>query len=165
MTHITLTREALIAMDPCDLPEHLRRFGDAESMDVRQAFKAGFTIGDVLWVAGEMGLRSDCVRVAIFAAKQVAHLNTDPRVQAAIDAAQTWVDNPSRDTAAAAAAAADAAAADADADADAAAAAAAAAYAARAAAARAAYAARAAAARAAYAAAYAIKQYMIELWS
>ena len=156
MTYITLTREALIAMDPCDLPERLGRFGDAESMDIRQAFEAGFTIRDILWVAGEMGLKSDCVRVAIFAAKQVAHLNTDPRVQAAIDAAQAWVDNPSQD-AAYAAHAADAARAAAYAAADAA-------YAAHAAdAARAAaYAAADAAADAAYAA---VKQYMIEIWS
>ena len=80
------------------------------------------------------------VRLAILSASDVRHLNTDPRVGAAIDAAQAWVDDPTY--------AADANAADADANA------AYAAYAAAAADANAAYAANAAAydANAAYAA-------------
>lgn len=53
------------------------------------------------------------VRIAAEEAQRVAHLNSDPRVQAAIDAALAWADTPTY--AAAAAARAAAAAADADA--------------------------------------------------
>ena len=35
------------------------------------------------------------VRLGLWAARQVAHLNNDPRVSAAIDAAETWCDEPS----------------------------------------------------------------------
>ena len=52
------------------------------------------------------------VRIAAEEAQRVAHLNSDPRVQAAIDAALAWADTPTYDAAARATyAAADAAAA------------------------------------------------------
>jgi hypothetical protein len=92
----------------------------------------------------------DQVKFALFCAKQVAHLNSDPCVKAALSAAEAWVEDPSKDNRLKCKEAADAAyAADADAayaayaayaaDADAAAAAAAAAAWAAAAAAWAAY--------------------------
>jgi hypothetical protein len=46
------------------------------------------------------------VRIAAEEAQRVAHLNSDPRVQAAIDAALAWADTPTYAAAAAAAAAA-----------------------------------------------------------
>ena len=63
------------------------------------------------------------VRIAAEEAQRVAHLNSDPRVQAAIDAALAWADTPTYAAADAAYAAADAAyaaaaAADADDDAE-----------------------------------------------
>ena len=94
MPKVTLTREALVALKPCDLPDRLRMFGDSDSMGVREAFDAGFTVADVLWVAGRLGLAQDCARVALFAAKQVAHFNPDPRVAAALEAAQRCIDDP-----------------------------------------------------------------------
>lgn len=49
------------------------------------------------------------VRIAAEEAQRVAHMNSDPRVQAAIDAALAWADTPTYDAAYAARAAADAA--------------------------------------------------------
>ena len=163
MPKVTLTRETLVALKPCDLPDRLRKFGGADAMGVREAFDAGFTVADVLWVAGRLGLAQDCARVALFAAKQVAHFNPDPRVAAALEAAQRCICAP---TPAAADAAAHAAA---DVPAHADAAAHAAAHAAHAAARAAATAARAAA-NAANAAANAadaaapLRALAIELW-
>lgn len=51
------------------------------------------------------------VRLAVWCAQQVAHLNTDDRVRVAIESALAWCDNPCEETAAAAANAAAAAAA------------------------------------------------------
>lgn len=39
------------------------------------------------------------VRLAVWAARQAAHLNTDPRVMAAIEAAEAWTFNPAFDAA------------------------------------------------------------------
>jgi hypothetical protein len=39
----------------------------------------------------------DQVKFAIFCAKQVAHLNSDPCVKAALSAAEAWVEDPSKD--------------------------------------------------------------------
>jgi hypothetical protein len=66
----------------------------------------------------------DQVKFALFCAKQVAHLNSDTRVKAALSAAEAWVEDPSEDNRLKCKEAADAAAwvADAAADADAAAA-------------------------------------------
>ena len=102
MPKIILTRETLVALKPCDLPDRLRKFGEADAMGVREAFDAGFTVADVLWVAGRLGLAQDCARVALFAAKQSAHLNPDSRVAAALEAAQRCIDDPTPAAAAAA---------------------------------------------------------------
>jgi hypothetical protein len=39
----------------------------------------------------------DQVKFALFCAKQVAHLNSDTRVKAALSAAEAWVEDPSKD--------------------------------------------------------------------
>jgi hypothetical protein len=39
----------------------------------------------------------DQVKFALFCAKQVAHLNSDPCVKAALSAAEAWVEDPSED--------------------------------------------------------------------
>jgi hypothetical protein len=101
----------------------------------------------------------DCVKFAVWCAKRVQHINTNPRVAAAIQAAEKWILDPSEAAyadayAAAAAYAADDAAADAAAYAAYAAAAYADAYAAAAA-----YAADDAYAAAAYAAKYDLTPY------
>ena len=152
---ITLTRSALVRFAPCDIESRLERFDSTgkKRLTIQEAFTAGFTVSDVLWIAGKLGLATDCAKVAIFAAQQIAHSNTDSCVQAAIDAAQSCINAIGTDAADAAADAADAAADAADA-ADAV-------YAARAA--DAAYAA-AYAADAARAADAAIRDYMVRLW-
>ena len=149
MTH-TITPDQLIALNPCDLSDRLALFAGRESLTAAQALDAGATPADILWVAGRLGLKTECVRFAIGCAESVAPLNSDPRVGAAIQAAKDWLADPSDAAADAAYAAARAARAAAYAAGAAAYAAADAAYAA-ARAADTAY----ATARAAYAAAYA----------
>jgi hypothetical protein len=39
----------------------------------------------------------DQVKFALFCAKQVAHLNSDPCIKAALSAAEAWVEDPSED--------------------------------------------------------------------
>ena len=162
---IKLTREQLTALDPCDLDVRLQLFGRRKSLTARQALDAGATVADLLWVLGKLGRKRECVLFALGCARAVAHLNTDPRVQGALDATQAWLDDPSEANRLAAAAAARAAARAADAAYAAADAARAAAYAAAdaartaaaAAAADAAADARAAADAAAWAAVYAAR--------
>ena len=43
--------------------------------------------------------KKSCVRFAVFCAERVQHLNTDSRVQAAIDAAKRYVEDPSEENA------------------------------------------------------------------
>ena len=61
----------------------------------------------LLWWAGNTAVNSkqDLVRCAVKIARTVAHLNADPRVMAAIEAAEAWAANPNADTALAALAA------------------------------------------------------------
>jgi hypothetical protein len=136
----TLSLDELRVFGPCDLDARVSLFADKDRLSVAEALDAGATVSDICWVAGKLGKTRECVQFALDCAKLVSHLNSDVRVQAALDATQAWLDNPSDAAAAAAVAAARAARA----------AARAAAYAAARAAARA-----AAYAAAAYAAAYA----------
>jgi len=107
---LRLTKDALIALKPCDLDDRLRLFGQRKSMTARQALDAGATVGDLLWVLGAVGRKDLCVRFALGCAQAVAHLSTDPRVEAALAATQAWLDDPSENNRLAAAAAAAAAA-------------------------------------------------------
>ena len=102
---ITLTRSALVQFAPCDIKSRLARFDSTgkKRLTIQEAFTAGFTISDVLWIAGKLGLATDCAKVAIFAAQQIAQNNTDSRVQAAIDAAQSCINAIGTDAASAAA--------------------------------------------------------------
>lgn len=84
MTPIALTREQVAALKPCFDRSHL--FGRRKTLNARQALEAGATIGDLLWVAEKLGREDLCVRFARACAQRVAHLNPDPRVQAALDA-------------------------------------------------------------------------------
>ncbi len=148
MPAIKITRYQLIAMKPCDLDDRLKLFGPRrETLSAAQAFKAGVSISDLLWVAGRLGLRDQSVAFALACARRVAHLDKTGSAQRCIDATTAYWGDKSETNLKALREARRSAAADA-ADADAAA------YAAAAAAAAAAYAAYAAAAAyAAYAAA------------
>jgi hypothetical protein len=90
-----LTPTKLLALNPCDADKRLALFGKHKSLTAIQALKAGFSISNILWVAGKLDRKDLCVRYALAVAKRVAHLNPDPRVQAALDATQAWLDNPS----------------------------------------------------------------------
>ena len=92
---IRLTKAELTALDPCGLDDRLKLFGRRKSMDARQALEAGVSIDDLLWVAGSLGRKDLCVRYALACAQRVAHLNPDPRVQAALDATAAWIADPS----------------------------------------------------------------------
>jgi hypothetical protein len=89
---ISITRDQLAAMNPCDAESRLKMFGRRKTMNVKQALAAGATISDILWVAGQLGLKRQSVQFALACAQRVAHLNTDPRVQKALGATQLWLD-------------------------------------------------------------------------
>lgn len=96
---LSLTRDELTALEPCDLPGKLALFGRRWRMTAAQALEAGASIDDLLWVAGRMDRKDLCVRFALACTRRVAHLNPDPRVQAALDATQAWLDDPFDETA------------------------------------------------------------------
>jgi hypothetical protein len=50
----TITKQQLIEMEPCDLDDRIEMFGKHETMNIKQAFKAGFTITDILWLCGKL---------------------------------------------------------------------------------------------------------------
>jgi len=106
---ITMTLTQLRELEPCHLEHHEPLFEGKRSMTVRQALEAGVSIPDLLWVAGRLNLKSQIVAFVARVAREVAHLNSDPRVMAAIKAAEAWVREPSEGNREAAANAADAA--------------------------------------------------------
>ena len=101
MTRYAITKEELEALNPCDLDERLKLFGGRERLTVAHALEAGVTVSDVLWTAGRMGHKAECVRFAVACAESVAHLSHDPRVRAAIEAAKAWIASPTEENAAA----------------------------------------------------------------
>jgi hypothetical protein len=102
---ITLTREQALALKPCD-KGRVPKMARGQAMNAAEALAAGVSIDDLLWVADRLGRKDLCVRFALACAQRVAHLNPDPRVQAALDATQAWLDNPTDAAAAGAAGAA-----------------------------------------------------------
>lgn len=101
MTVITLTRAEVEALKPCSL-DKLDVFKGRNRLNAREALEAGASVDDLLWVAGKLGLKRECVQFAVAVAERVAHLNPDPRVGAALDAARAWLADPSDDKRAAA---------------------------------------------------------------
>ena len=92
---VTVTRDQLTAMNPCDLDKRLAWFGRRKALDVRTALAAGATVRDVLWVAQRLGHRDLCARFALLAAQRATVHTTDPRPQACLDAANAYVSEPS----------------------------------------------------------------------
>ncbi len=107
---ITLTLAQLRKLKPCDLEPHKPLFKGKRSVSVRKALEAGVSISDLLCVAGKLDLKPQIVTFAAKVAREIAHLNPDPRVKAAIEAAEAWVREPNGANQEAARAAADAAA-------------------------------------------------------
>ena len=95
---ITLTRREVVALGPCSL-RRIPVYRGRKALSAGDALEAGVPVEDLLWVASKLGLVRECVQFALACAKEVAHLNLDPRVQAAIDATQAWLDNPTADAA------------------------------------------------------------------
>lgn len=94
---LSITLDALLALGPCDAESRSTQFGRRKTMTAAQALKAGASVRDILWVAARMGRKDLCVRFALACARRVAHLSKDPRTQAALDAAQTWLGDPSEE--------------------------------------------------------------------
>jgi predicted lipid-binding transport protein (Tim44 family) len=70
MTYVTITRDQLISFNPCDLDERLALFGTRKSMGVRAAIKAGASVSDILWIAGQLGLAAECAEFAQYCAER-----------------------------------------------------------------------------------------------
>lgn len=103
----------LIEMCACE--DGLERFeqqvgGSHEPVDVLSLIGGVNTTSDLLWLAGKRLPKARIVEFAIKCARAVEHLSDDPRVKAAIDAAENWVREPTEDNRKAADAAAAAAA-------------------------------------------------------
>ena len=83
----------------------------AGTKTTREAWETCERADWLLWWAARTNVNTplDIVRCVVKIARTVAYLNTDPRVMAAIEAAEAWADNPNSETAAAAAEAAEAA--------------------------------------------------------
>lgn len=67
----TYTRAQIAALKPCSL-DKLRVFKGRKTLTVAEALEAGASIDDLLWVAGRLGLKTECVRFAIACAQRVA---------------------------------------------------------------------------------------------
>lgn len=91
---LSLTFAELETFGPCNLEARRAWFKGRKRLTVRTALRARATAEDILWVAGQLGRKDLCVKFALLCAQRVAHLNPDPRVQAALDATQAWLDAP-----------------------------------------------------------------------
>ena len=82
---IKLTRLEVEALKPCSL-DKIPNFGRRKFMNARQAFEAGVSLDDLLWVAGKLGRANECVEFANKCAEQ-AKSATKAASYAASDAA------------------------------------------------------------------------------
>lgn len=95
MPALSITRDELLAFNPCGGADRLALFGRRKSLTAAQALKAGASVRDVLWVVGRMGRKDLCVRFALAAAQRVAHLDRTGTAQPCLDAAGAYVADPS----------------------------------------------------------------------
>jgi hypothetical protein len=93
MAKHAITFDQLASWKPCELEKHKKLFASDTSLSVSQALSNGANVSDILWVAGKLKLTTECVIFAVRCVEQVVHLNIDPRVQKAIDAAKNCVTN------------------------------------------------------------------------
>jgi hypothetical protein len=91
---LAITRAQLEALQPCALDRRLTLFGKKRSLNVAQAFEAGATIRDVLWVLGRLGHKAICVEFAIGCAKRAQPAQPSAEALAAIRAAEAWLAEP-----------------------------------------------------------------------
>lgn len=91
----TITRDQLIALNPCGLDDRLKLFGRRKSMTVKQALAAGASIDGVLWVAGALGLKDECARFAVKCAERVVHLDASGTARPCIASTMAYLADPS----------------------------------------------------------------------
>ena len=107
----TITKQQLIEMEPCDLDDRIEMFGDADSMNIKQAFKAGFTVSDILWLCGELKLPDVVIKFAYACSERAqeyaAHTAAAARYADAADRYARYADAAAHTAAAAAHTAAD----------------------------------------------------------
>jgi hypothetical protein len=84
---IKLTYDEVVALRPCSL-SRIPRFGRRKTLSAKQALELDVSISDLLWVAGKLGLKKECVQFALLCAQRAQSNNTDPRVNAALVATQ-----------------------------------------------------------------------------
>lgn len=77
----SLTYDELATLNPCDLERRAALFAGSKRLTTR--------------VAGKLGLKRQCVQFGLACVKRVAHLTPNPAIQAALDATQAWLDDPS----------------------------------------------------------------------
>ena len=63
------TLDDILALRPCDPDQRRALFADARTLTAREALERGATVRDLLWVAGRLGRKADCVRFAIACAR------------------------------------------------------------------------------------------------
>lgn len=106
MNKYSITRDRLAELGPCDLNERLALFGEATELNVAQALEAGASVGDILWVAGELGFGMKCAEFAIRCAESMVQYIPDMSARAVIvatiDAAKACVKDPTPENRAAA---------------------------------------------------------------
>jgi len=88
---IKLTYEEIVALEPCSLAK-IPNFGRRKYLNAKQAIEFGVLIPDLLWVAGRLSMKCECVQFALLCSQRVQHHNTDQRVKVALDATQNWLD-------------------------------------------------------------------------
>ncbi len=92
---ITVTKDQLRALKPCEISNRLRLFGSRTSLNAEQAFAAGASISDLLWVASRLGHKDLCAKFALACAKRVEHRDKSGKAAACNDATVAYISNPS----------------------------------------------------------------------
>ena len=98
-----LTLEQVLALNPCDADNRRKLFAkhNGAAMTASEAFAAGVSLRDLLWVAVKIGKRDQVARFAIACVQRIVTPKTDKRVQACLDAALAYLDNKTPETLAA----------------------------------------------------------------
>ena len=98
---LSINKTDLLALKPCDPAQRAALFGRRKSLTAAQAFEAGATIRDVLWVLGKLGRKDLCIEFALQCAQRVAPLDKRGTAQPCIDATRAYVAEPTEENLAA----------------------------------------------------------------
>lgn len=86
-----LTFEQLAALNPCNLSGRKALFGRRKALTVKQALAAGATVHNILWVAGQLGHKTEIVEFTCRAASRVAHFDKSRKSAACIDVTRRYM--------------------------------------------------------------------------